>query len=471
MPDALFVIRRHDATLRWSLVGVGAFIGLVMVFRSQVAGDQINMLLRGWLLAVQGEWVPFGLHTSAGGFAPGGLTSLLAGLPMMVWQDYRAPALLIWLGHLLAWIALDRTLGPALGRSGRLLLVALYWMSPWLIYYTSHIWNVNWMFFFGAIHLATALACRTRPTFWASCLHVVAMGCALQLHASAPLLVLVSALLVLGRRVRVNWSGVTLGAGLVALSLLPWAMATLEKPEAVPGNNGFLGRGLLLVFPLVRGILFWLRYGSLSVSNKLLNLDFTPDLGATVDSVLAPILVACVWLAGAASMLLPVLAHYRLWRRRRVLLRRLSPAVTLTSRRWVEAYATACVLGALVAFALSPTTIMMWQGFVAFHGAVLPGLLLFGALLRSRRALPAARILVAWMVASVVLAAVLSVAGPLYRQGGRRAVAIELASDHPMLHDLGIAQRCNAPVVGPGGYVPDLLRPRGGDLTDADRPD
>lgn len=460
MPDALTVIRRHDATLRWSLVGVGALVGLFMVFRSQVAGDQINMLLRGWLLAVQGEWVPFGLHTSAGGLAPGSLTSLLAGLPMMLWQDYRAPALLIWLGHLLAWVVLDRTLGPALGRSGRLLLVALYWMSPWLIYYTGHIWNVNWMFFFGAMHLATAQASRTRPSFSASCLHVVVMGCAFQLHASAPLLGLVSVLLVLGRRVRVSWSGVSVGTGLVALSLLPWAMATLEAPDAVPGETGFIGRGLVFVFPLIRGVVFWLRYGSLSVTNKLLNLDFTPTLGATLDSILAPILVVSVWLTGAASMLLPVLAHFRLWRRRRVLLRRLSPAVTLGSRQWIESYATACVLGALVAFALSPTTIMMWQGFVAFHGAVLPGILLSGALLRSRHARPAARVLVAWMVASVALAAVLSVAGPLYRQGGRRPVAIELASDHPMLHDLGIAQRCTTPIVGPGGYIPDLLRPQ-----------
>jgi hypothetical protein len=55
-----------------------------MVFRSQVEGDTLNMLARGWRFAFAGEWLQYGLPTSAGGKSPGGLLSLLVGLPLLV---------------------------------------------------------------------------------------------------------------------------------------------------------------------------------------------------------------------------------------------------------------------------------------------------------------------------------------------------------------------------------------------------
>ncbi len=459
MVHALALLRRHEVLLRWSLVGLGAAVGLVMVARSQVGGDQLNLLARGWLLAERGEWVQFGMPTSAGGLAPGGLTSLVVGVPLMLWQDYRAPTLLLWLIHLVGLVVLDRSVGHALGRSGRLLLVIMYWLSPWQLYFSGHLWNANYMYLFGAVHLATSYASRQKPSFVASLFHMAALGLAFQLHASAPLLALVSVLLVAGGRVRVSWPGATLGAALVALSLLPWAVATLEAPRTVPGGEGFIGRGLVLVFPLLRGVLFWLRYGSLAVSGKMLRLDFTPTLGAGTDSVLTPVLVGVLFLVGVATLAVPLAAHLRLWRRRRALVQRLPSAVKLPSRRWLESYAVASFLGAVAAFAVSPTTVMMWQAFIAFPGALLPGLLMVGALLESGRATRTAQVLVVWAAVSVTLGAVMAVASPHYRRGGRHLVGIGVAANHPMLHDLGIADRCSTPVVGAGGFTPDVFRP------------
>ena len=55
-----------------------------MVIRSQVGGDQLNLLARGWLLAARGQFIPYGNPLSTGGKAPGGITSLLVGLPLSV---------------------------------------------------------------------------------------------------------------------------------------------------------------------------------------------------------------------------------------------------------------------------------------------------------------------------------------------------------------------------------------------------
>ena len=76
----------------WTVVVLGSVFSILMLARSQVGGDQLNMLARGWLLVADGQWVPFGLQTSAGGKAPGGLTTFVTGLPLFVWQHHRAPA-------------------------------------------------------------------------------------------------------------------------------------------------------------------------------------------------------------------------------------------------------------------------------------------------------------------------------------------------------------------------------------------
>jgi hypothetical protein len=52
--------------------------------------------------------IPFGNPLSTGGHEPGALTSLLVGLPLLVWRDYRAPVVAIVLGHVLAYFLLDR---------------------------------------------------------------------------------------------------------------------------------------------------------------------------------------------------------------------------------------------------------------------------------------------------------------------------------------------------------------------------
>ena len=111
------------------LFAVGLAISLVMVARSQVSGDQLNMLARGWLFT-HGEWVQFGLTTSANGKTPGGLGSVFSGAALLVWRDYRAPALLILLSHVLAYVLLDRTLRRALGERERLLFCVFYWLNP-----------------------------------------------------------------------------------------------------------------------------------------------------------------------------------------------------------------------------------------------------------------------------------------------------------------------------------------------------
>lgn len=308
-----------------TLFALGFSIGLLMVRNSQLAGDQLPMLDLGWQLARNHLWVAHGMLTSAGGYSPGGLTGLLTGIQLLLWSDYRSPALFILIFNAAAFLLLLRTVRPALTELGQRLLLLLLWLSPWLLYFSSHLWDPNYMFVFAVLHLATAQRMWKSNEVWTTAAHVLILGLGVQLHTSAAVLCILSLLLYLKGLIRVNWTGLALGVLLCVASLVPWMLAVAHHPELMPGGKGFPLRGLLYVFPLLRGILYWVKISSLSLAGQMEDFNFTPTLGVALDTVLRP-------LAGALTILtqVSVLAcgwlQWRFFRRRLLLLLRIKRA-------------------------------------------------------------------------------------------------------------------------------------------------
>jgi hypothetical protein len=435
----------------------GFLVGLLMVLRSQAGGDQLNLLARGWLFAEQGRWVPYGNPTSAGGVEPGGLTALLVGLPLLVWQDYRAPALLILFTHVLAFLLLDRSLAPLVGPRGRVIFAVAYWLNPWQLYFAGFLWNPNWLFLCGAAHTWSSVAQRREGRFWASFVHVVALGAALELHASFVILVLASVLLVLRGYLKLDWRGALTAGILVAVSLVPWVVTVAHDPALFPAHRGFLGRGLVTVFPLLRGVLYWLRYPSFLLPADMVDFDFTATLGPAWDALLARPLYVAAQLLGLATLALAVLANWRLARRNpQRWLRR--PTADIPGREWLRGYVLWFFIAAVIGFALAPTTVMTWQTVLVMHVAILPLVLWLVALGRTRRAATVRRGVAAGAGVAFALSIAIAFGAPIYRPGGRGAVDITVEADHPMWHALHLYGRTNLAVDAQHGYWPDVLR-------------
>jgi hypothetical protein len=447
---------RRGHGLRLLALALGTAISLAMVSRSQVGGDQLLLLARGWLLAAEGTWIHYGMPTSAGGASPGSVTSLLAGAPLLLWRDYRAPTLLLWLSHLLAYLLLDRVVAAALGARGRTLFALLYWLNPWRVFFSAHLWNANAMFLAGALHAWTSFRQRQRGSFALSFVHVLTIGVAAQLHSSAPILAFASLLLLWRRWLRLHWGGAIAGALVAAASLVPWVITVSHHPELLPGHTGFPFRGLVLLFPLLRGVFYWLRYPSLLLTERMVQPDFTASLGPLADRALAAPLSLLITVGGGLTVLGPLLATRWMWRADRHRLRRpFDPS--RRPRLWLHAYVATAFAAAVISFAASPTTIMAWQGFVVFHAAVLPPLLWLEALLRSRarrRALLGVR---AWAAVVVPLLVAMTLAAPLYRRGGRDAVTVTLAAPLPLLAELGVDRHCTVIVDPTARWWLDVL--------------
>ena len=58
----------------------------------------------------------------------------------------------------------------------------------------------------------------------------------------------------------------------------------------------------------------------------------------------------------------------------------------------------------------------------------------------SRAASRVRRGVVVWTMLAVLLVVAITFGAPMYRQGGRRAVALEMRHDHPLFHELGLVQ-------------------------------
>jgi hypothetical protein len=435
-----------------ALFAVGLLISVVMLLRSQVGGDQLNLLARGWLLAERGVWIQYGNPTSAGGKEPGGLTSVLVGLPLLAWRDYRAPVVLILLFHVAAYALLDGIVREVGGRRLRLIFCAVYWLSPWRLYYSGHLLNPNYLLLFGAVHLWTAFRLRRPASFGLSCLHSSAIGFACQLHPSAIVLAFASALLLWRRRMAADWLGLCSGIGLVALSLIPYVLTVWRDPTLLPGQHGFPGRGLLLVYPLLKGLGMWFRFSSLALTQKITGLDFAPALGAWGAWVVELVLALLRVVAAPLTLIAAVLANR--WMAMRV--RRRRGRAWLTPGAWLQGYAAYMFVAAAITYSLSPTTVMPWQCLPVLHAAVLPLALWAAALARTHLAPLVYQAGVSWTALALVLAVASAFGSPVYRSGGRRPVAIPLA-DHPILLDLGLEAQSATALGVTNGWRSDVL--------------
>jgi hypothetical protein len=201
----------------------------------------------------------------------------------------------VWLLGVAGQLILDRIVVRVLGPSSRLAFAVLYWLSPWRIYFTSFLWNPNYMFFFGALQLWVAYSLRRRGRFWPSLVLVLIVGMTVQLHMSAMVLAAMSLMLWWRGLVKLSWSGVATGALLTAASLVPWVQLIVERPELIPGGTRFPFRSLLLIQPALRGVMYLIRYPSLALPRQVYALDLIPGTaGDDVASSVLSLLVAGV---------------------------------------------------------------------------------------------------------------------------------------------------------------------------------
>ncbi len=377
--------RYHNALFA-ACIFAGLLLSWLFTVNQLLTGDQTQMLYKGYLGAYEGVWLSYGNAASAVGNVPGSLSAWLIGGPLLLWDSPYAPMVLLLVMRLVGFLLFDAVIrqvfvDPVSKGNARLLFLVLCWLNPWF-QYESLLYNPSYLFLFSAMHCWSAWHMRERASFWHMIVHLLAIGMAMQLHYSWPLLAVISTYLFWRRILKVSWSGVVVAALLIGASLIPYAMEVMSNshitqnvdPEA---RQRYIGWGLVHVYPVLKSVIYWLRYGSWLFASKLVN--DTQFIWLAGHEYLQ---MTAVWLwrvviygVGSATVLLAAKANWQLWRDLKPRLLR-SDRASVDGTSWLGLYALAAVLAVLVSAALSPIIFNYWHLMLIFPYALFPILLL-----------------------------------------------------------------------------------------------
>ncbi|OEC49371.1 3-deoxy-D-manno-octulosonic acid transferase [Aeromonas sp. ANP5] len=372
--------RYHNALFA-ACIFAGLLLSWLFSDHQLLTGDQTQMLYKGYLGAYEGVWLSYGNAASAVGNVPGSLSAWLIGGPLLLWDSPYAPMVLLLAMRLVGFLLFDAVIRQVFDDRVRLLFLVLCWLNPWF-QYESLLYNPSYLFLFSAMHCWSAWHMRERASFWHMIVHLLAIGMAMQLHYSWPLLAVMSTYLFWRRILKVSWSGVLVATLLIGASLIPYAMEVMSNshitqnvdPEA---RQRYIGWGLVHVYPVLKSVLYWLRYGSWLFASKLVN--DTQFIWLAGHEYLQ---MAAVWLwrvviygVGSATVLLAAKANWQLWCELKPRLLR-SDRAPVDGESWLGLYALAAVLAVLVSAALSPIIFNYWHLMLIFPYALFPILLL-----------------------------------------------------------------------------------------------
>ena len=366
-------IEKHFTLIYWSIFVSSVALLLIYASNQILTGDQTQMLLKGYLGAYHGTWLSYGNAASVVGNVPGSLSTLLVGLPLLVWDSPWSPMLLLPFIRLMSFFLFDHVIKQCFSPVVRIGFAVLYLLSPWFLF-DSIIYNPAYLCFFAALHCWTAFNMREKSSFISSFLHVVAIGLAMQIHYSWPILAVMSAYLYYRGVIKVSWWGLIVGGLAVLASLVPYFMEVLQN-SAIQGQDSerYIGWGAVNVYPVLKAALYWLRYSSFLFTNRIIvdaNFHWLTDiewLRMVVDYIWQAILftvggitVVCAWVINKKAWKV-VKPH---WRSRQ--------ALNLASSEWLMHYAFSAFLGIIISAMLSPIIFSYWHLIIAFAFALLP---------------------------------------------------------------------------------------------------
>ena len=451
----------------YSVARIGLFIAvalltLVMIWQAQFGENQLNLLARGYLLAKTGQLIPYGNPMTGGGHVPGTVTSLIIGLPLMVWFDYHAPEVALWALHLIGYLVIDAVLQNILTRRGRFFFFLFYWITPWHIYYSVQLCNPSYLYFFSAVLFWTVYQQRQRSDFWFSAIHMIALVGAAELHGSALIYIIHSALLWYWGYVRVSYRGILFGGLIMLLTLIPWLRTIIEDPHLLPASapGHYIGYGLVHVAPVLRGLLYIVKLPTFFAFSKVYRFDFRALGLQSIDSAICFLLHSITWILGIGSLIFSALAMYWFYRPTSQGAVFGNPTNQRTDVQWLRGVVVLGHLASAAAFSLSPTGINYWDVIGVHYLAALPVALYAD---QCNWVLMFRIIIVRWFALAYIPLGLLVCIGvgfgsPMYRLGGRSSVTLPLRNSDSMFTDLSLLKDFNLKTYDDGrGWWPDVL--------------
>mgnify|MGYP003564072824 CR=1 FL=1 len=365
--------------LFWGVLLLGMGLSVWYQVSQIVDGDQLQMIRRGYEAAYLGLWPTTGNAASVVGSVPGFLSTAVVAGPLLLWDSPYAPiALLLFLrlaGFLMVLAVMREVFDRSLAMS--VVVVLLLWLNPW-VQYDSLLYNPSYLIFCAGLHLYSAWRMRFDRRFVWTFLHVLSIALAMQLHFSWPLLAFISAYLWWRGLIRVNWWAAVSVMAIAIVSLVPYLQSLMANPDMAhnpdpKARERYIGWGAVNVYPVLKSVIYWLRYAAWAFPSKLVNDAGFDWLGQwqwlqvmaiwgwrLVQYGLAAVTIVVALAANAVALR----AVGRCWRRR--------DGVVLAPSQWVLLYALGAFVAMIVSAGLSPLVFNYWHLILILPAALIP---------------------------------------------------------------------------------------------------
>lgn len=361
-------------TTTWliAILAAGLVLQTWLFFRGWLSNDQVILLQAGLDFVKNQQLQPVAKGMSGAGHIPGGLLQLMVGIPLMIYPHFKSPNVVIGLCHVAAVLILFRVLRESMGARFMVIFLGLYWLSPWRLYHAGFLWEPSFLYLPAAAHLWACWRSRTVRSFFPSLVIGLILTATFQIHGSFLVLVVLTVILVARRLVRVHYPAFVLGFFLGGLTLIPTllALARGELPAVNP-PDGFIGRGLVYVFPLLKSVLYWIRFISLDAGGIIKRTMFFQSawISTGVDHQVLGVAVKALYYVAVASTALCAVAAWRFFRD---YWKKDKPAGG-EAAAWIMQYTVMAFIAMLVSAGLSPVTIQGWHVIIIFHAACISG--------------------------------------------------------------------------------------------------
>ncbi|WP_303557182.1 3-deoxy-D-manno-octulosonic acid transferase [Agarivorans sp. 2_MG-2023] len=366
-------IEKNFKPIYWSIFICSVVLLLLYASNQILTGDQTQMLIKGYLGAYQGTWLSYGNAASVVGNVPGSLSTLLVGLPLLIWNSPWAPMLLLPIIRLISFFLFDHVIKQCFSPVVRISFAVLYLLNPWFLF-DSLIYNPAYLCFFAALHCWTAFKMREQHSFICSFLHVLAIGLAMQIHYSWPILAAMSAYLYYRGIIKVSWWGLIAGGVAILASLIPYFIEMQHNTGIQSqGTDRYLAWGAVHVYPVLKAALYWLRYSSFLFTNRIIvDADFLwlSDT-AWVRTVIDYLWQGLLFTIGGLTVVSSWAINRKVWRVIKPHWRSRS-TISLSSADWLMHYAFSAFIGIIISAMLSPIIFSYWHLIIAFGFALFP---------------------------------------------------------------------------------------------------
>lgn len=356
-------------------------MSLVYEFNQNFSYDQIQMLLKGFHASFNNEYLPFGNEASSMGNVPGMLSSWLVGFPLEFYIGLESIIAFQLFFRVLAILIFANALSLLFSRSVVMLGTFLFALGPWYLYHTM-IYNPAFIHFGSAITLNCLIRLRydknhkgfSLGRVFSSIFLVLSVGFILQLHYSWTVMAAICGIMWLRRDIKISYLGVLIGLAIFALSMVPYVQevmvnkSLLTNPEAY-AQDRYLGYGLTHVYPIFKGILYWLRFGSLLITNKAIFPSPYGEELSTMWTALSYLWVGVAYLIGIATVLFSAYSNYFAIYRFRL-------GNSSVKFQFIRGLTISSILAVVIASAASPVTLNFWQISVVLPLALIPVLAL-----------------------------------------------------------------------------------------------